>query len=45
MAGDLVFTLGNVNWTRDGQPVAGFFARIWQYREGAWQIVYDQIAE
>jgi ketosteroid isomerase-like protein len=42
-AGDLVFTLGEARWTRDGQQRQGQFARIWQYRPDGWRIVYDQL--
>lgn len=42
-AGDLVFTLGEARWTRDGQVREGQFARIWQYRPEGWRIVYDQL--
>ena len=44
-AGDLAFALGEVSWTEDGLPRAGSFARIWQYRDGNWLVVYDQVAE
>ncbi|MEQ1708883.1 MAG: hypothetical protein ABL864_11210 [Terricaulis sp.] len=43
-AGDLVFTLGEANWVRDGAPRQGFYARIWQFRPAGWAIVYDQLA-
>ena len=42
-AGDLVFTLGEANWVRDGAPRQGFYARIWQLRPTGWAIVYDQL--
>lgn len=42
-AGDLVFTLGEAEWSRDGEARSGFFARIWQYRPQGWRIVYDQL--
>jgi ketosteroid isomerase-like protein len=42
-AGDLVFTLGEARWTRDGQDREGQYARIWQYRADGWRIVYDQL--
>jgi ketosteroid isomerase-like protein len=43
-AGDLVFTLGEASYVRDGQPRRGFFARIWQHRPEGWRIVYDQLS-
>ncbi len=43
-AGDLVVTLGDAAWTReDGSARQGVFARVWQYRNGGWVIVYDQL--
>ncbi len=42
-AGDMVFTLGEAGWVRDGAPRQGFFGRIWQYRPEGWRIVYDQL--
>jgi len=42
-AGDMVFTLGNARWSHDGTARQGFFARIWQYQDGGWRIVYDQL--
>ena len=42
-AGDLVFVLGEVRWTRNDPAGSGTFARIWQYRNGAWLVVYDQV--
>jgi hypothetical protein len=42
-SGDLVFTLGEGAWTRDGAEVRGLYARMWQLREDGWRIVYDQL--
>jgi Domain of unknown function (DUF4440) len=42
-AGDLVFTLGDANWVRDGTPRRGYYMRLWQYRPEGWRIVYDQL--
>lgn len=42
-AGDLVFTLGEATWSRDGEARYGYYARIWQHRPGGWRIVYDQL--
>lgn len=42
-AGDLVFTLGEVRFTFNGQERQGQYARIWQYRPEGWRIVYDQL--
>lgn len=44
-AGDLAFALGEVSWSDADLARSGFFARVWQYREGVWMIVYDQIVE
>ena len=45
VAGDLAFTLGDASWQAGDVARAGAFARIWQYREGGWVIVYDQLVE
>lgn len=42
-AGDLVFTLGDVRWTREGKEQRAHYARIWQLHEPGWRIVYDQV--
>jgi ketosteroid isomerase-like protein len=44
-AGDLAFTLGEASWQAGNVARAGAFGRIWQYRDGAWVIVYDQLVE
>jgi ketosteroid isomerase-like protein len=44
-AGDLAFTLGEASWQAAGVARAGAFARIWQYRNDRWEIVYDQLVE
>jgi hypothetical protein len=44
-AGDLVFTLGTAHWSAAATERDGYFARIWQYRDNHWRIVYDQIVE
>ena len=43
--GDLAFTLGEASWQAGDVARAGAFARIWQYRDGGWVIVYDQLVE
>jgi ketosteroid isomerase-like protein len=44
-AGDLAFTLGEASWQAEGVARAGAFGRIWQFRDGRWVIVYDQLVE
>lgn len=44
-AGDLAFTLDVAHWQAGDVARAGAFARIWQYRDGRWVIVYDQLVE
>lgn len=44
-AGDLAFTLGEASWQAGEVARAGAFARIWQYRDGQWVVVYDQLVE
>jgi ketosteroid isomerase-like protein len=43
-AGDMVFTLGEARWEEPDGSKQGFFARIWQYSDGGWRVVYDQLA-
>lgn len=42
-AGDLVFTLGEARWTREGRLGHGHYARIWQHRPEGWRLVFDEI--
>lgn len=44
-AGDLAFTLGEAQWQAGHVARAGAFGRIWQYRDGRWVIIYDQLVE
>jgi ketosteroid isomerase-like protein len=44
-AGDLAFTLGDARWQAGDVARAGAFARLWQYRDDRWVIVYDQLVE
>jgi len=43
MAGDLAWTYGTANWTRDGQEGKGHYVRIWQRRAEGWRIVFDEL--
>ena len=42
-AGDLVYTYGDANWVRDGEPGRGHYVRIWQKRSEGWVLVFDEI--
>lgn len=42
-AGDLAFTLGEASWADGGETRRGQYARVWQYRQTGWRIVYDQL--
>ena len=42
-AGDMVFTWGQLRWTRDDQPRWGHYARIWQKRSEGWRLVADML--
>lgn len=42
-SGDLVWTYGPANWTRDGQTRNGHYVRMWQRQEGGWRIVLAQL--
>lgn len=45
-AGDLVYTYGEARWTRaDGGAAHGHYIRLWQFREGDWRIVADELIE
>jgi ketosteroid isomerase-like protein len=42
-AGDMVFTLAQLDW-RDGEtPRRGYAARVWQRRPEGWRVVFDEI--
>ena len=43
LGGDLVFTLGEVRGARDDAQPLAHFARMWQHRNGAWHIVFDEV--
>lgn len=42
-AGDLAWTYGAIDWTRDGQPAKGHYVRVWQRRAEGWRIVFDEL--
>ena len=42
-AGDMVFSLGDAQWVRDGVEIRARYARIWHLREEGWRIAFDQI--
>lgn len=43
-AGDLAFTYGEAGWLdAEGKPGHGQYARIWQRRDGAWKLVFDEL--
>lgn len=42
--GDLVMVLGTAIWTSDGTETHSQYARMWQFREGGWRIVYHQLS-
>jgi ketosteroid isomerase-like protein len=45
-AGDFVYTYGDAAWTRDdGSEARGHYIRLWQFREGDWRIVVDEVIE
>jgi len=43
-AGDLAWTYGEADWTRDGKPGHGHYVRVWQARADGWRLVFDQLA-
>ncbi|MDH4386913.1 MAG: DUF4440 domain-containing protein [Caulobacter sp.] len=42
-AGDMAWTYGEADWTRDGQAGHGHYVRIWQVRADGWRLVFDQL--
>ncbi len=42
-AGDLVMVLGQARWNIRGAEARGLYARIWQFQEDGWRMVYDQL--
>lgn len=42
-AGDMVWTYGSMDWTKDGQPTKGHYVRVWQRRAEGWRIVFDEL--
>jgi ketosteroid isomerase-like protein len=42
-SGDMVWTYGEVRWTRDGADRRGYYARIWHKRAEGWKLVFAEI--
>lgn len=42
-AGDMAWTYGEAAWSRNGQPRAGHYVRLWQKRTGGWKLVLAQL--
>jgi hypothetical protein len=42
-AGDMVWTYGSANWTRDGISRRGHYVRLWQRQEHAWGLLFAQL--
>jgi len=43
-AGDLVMTINEARWSLDGVERRGHAVRIWQWQDGVWRIVFDELA-
>lgn len=41
--GDLAWTYGTVDGVEAGKAFRGHYVRVWQYRDGVWKLVFDQI--
>lgn len=42
-AGDFVFTYGSGEWSREGQPRAGHYVRIWQKGAAGWRMATETL--
>lgn len=42
-AGDMVWTYGPANWTRDGIARRGHYVRLWQRQERTWALLFAQL--
>lgn len=42
-AGDLAWTYGRADWTKDGVAVKAHYVRIWQRRPEGWKLVFDEL--
>ena len=44
LAGDLVVTINEARWTSEGVARLGYTVRVWQWQDGVWRIVFDELA-
>jgi ketosteroid isomerase-like protein len=42
-AGDLAWTYGEAQWSKEGAAAKGHYVRIWRKGQAGWRIVYDQL--
>jgi ketosteroid isomerase-like protein len=42
-AGDLAWTYGSANWTKDGEARRGHYVRIWRHDAAGWRLLFDEI--
>jgi len=42
-AGDLAWTYGLAEWTKDGQPARGHYLRIWRNDKAGWRLLFDEL--
>ncbi len=42
-AGDLAWTYGLAQWTRDGRTERGHYVRIWRNDEAGWRLLFDEL--
>jgi hypothetical protein len=42
-AGDLAWTYGAAQWTKDGAAQRGHYVRIWRNDKAGWRLLFDQL--
>ena len=42
-AGDLAWTYGVAQWTKDGQSQRGHYVRIWRNDKAGWRLLFDEL--
>jgi len=42
-AGDLAWTYGLAEWTKDGAVARGHYLRIWRNDKAGWRLLFDEL--
>jgi hypothetical protein len=42
-AGDLAWTYGLAQWTKDGAEKRGHYVRIWRHDQPGWRLLFDEL--